>query len=29
VSLTAIHDRKDLDFALSCLETTARKYHLI
>jgi glycine C-acetyltransferase len=29
VSLTAIHDRKDLDFALSCLETTARKYQLI
>lgn len=29
VSLTAIHDRKDLDFALSCLETTARKYQMI
>jgi glycine C-acetyltransferase len=29
VSLSAIHDRKDLDFALSCLETTARKYQLI
>jgi glycine C-acetyltransferase len=29
VSLTAIHDRRDLDFALSCLETTARKYQLI
>jgi 7-keto-8-aminopelargonate synthetase-like enzyme len=29
VSLTAIHDRKDLDFALSCFETTARKYQLI
>jgi glycine C-acetyltransferase len=29
VSITAMHCRKDLDFALSSFETTARKYQLI
>jgi glycine C-acetyltransferase len=29
VSITAMHCSKDLDFALSCFETTARKYQLI
>jgi 7-keto-8-aminopelargonate synthetase-like enzyme len=29
ISLTAEHDRGELDFTLSCLEKTGKKYRLI